>query len=115
MSLEDVLHEDAVSALKNTGEVVYLKVATPTSQYIHHVDRYSPPDLTSCTYTFDASCLVEPFDPLKARQQPALDEVSFPVPPPSLHGPRLHVRLPTSPPSSLATALLAHPPWTDGR
>uniref|UniRef100_A0AAZ1XDT2 PDZ domain-containing protein n=1 Tax=Oreochromis aureus TaxID=47969 RepID=A0AAZ1XDT2_OREAU len=26
MSLEDVLHEDAVSALKNTGEVVYLKV-----------------------------------------------------------------------------------------
>uniref|UniRef100_H3CG85 Discs large MAGUK scaffold protein 4 n=1 Tax=Tetraodon nigroviridis TaxID=99883 RepID=H3CG85_TETNG len=47
MSLEDVLHEDAVSALKNTGEVVYLKVATPTSQYIHHVDRYSPPDLTS--------------------------------------------------------------------
>lgn len=49
MCLEDVLHEDAVSALKNTGEVVYLKVATPTSQYIHHVDRYSPPDLTSCT------------------------------------------------------------------
>uniref|UniRef100_A0A3Q2CQJ9 PDZ domain-containing protein n=1 Tax=Cyprinodon variegatus TaxID=28743 RepID=A0A3Q2CQJ9_CYPVA len=26
MSLEDVLHEDAVAALKNTGEVVYLKV-----------------------------------------------------------------------------------------
>lgn len=48
MSLEDVLHEDAVAALKNTGEVVYLKVATPTSQYIHQVDRYSPPDLTSC-------------------------------------------------------------------
>lgn len=51
VSLEDVLHEDAVSALKNTGEVVYLKVATPTSQYIHPADRYSPPDLTSCTYT----------------------------------------------------------------
>uniref|UniRef100_A0AAQ5YY37 Discs, large homolog 4a (Drosophila) n=1 Tax=Amphiprion ocellaris TaxID=80972 RepID=A0AAQ5YY37_AMPOC len=49
VSLEDVLHEDAVAALKNTGEVVYLKVATPTSQYIHSVDRYSPPDLTSCT------------------------------------------------------------------
>uniref|UniRef100_A0A8P4KTS9 Disks large homolog 4 n=1 Tax=Dicentrarchus labrax TaxID=13489 RepID=A0A8P4KTS9_DICLA len=47
VSLEDVLHEDAVSALKNTGEVVYLKVATPTSQYIHPADRYSPPDLTS--------------------------------------------------------------------
>lgn len=50
MSLEDVLHEDAVSALKNTGEVVYLKVATPISQYLPSVDRYSPPDLTSCTY-----------------------------------------------------------------
>uniref|UniRef100_A0A3Q2TV52 PDZ domain-containing protein n=1 Tax=Fundulus heteroclitus TaxID=8078 RepID=A0A3Q2TV52_FUNHE len=47
MSLEDVLHEDAVAALKSTGDVVYLKVATPTSQYIHQVDRYSPPDLTS--------------------------------------------------------------------
>ncbi|XP_078138389.1 disks large homolog 4-like [Centroberyx gerrardi] len=45
--LEDVLHEDAVSALKNTGEVVYLKVATPTSLYTHPSDRYSPPDLTS--------------------------------------------------------------------
>uniref|UniRef100_A0A3Q1H4U9 PDZ domain-containing protein n=1 Tax=Acanthochromis polyacanthus TaxID=80966 RepID=A0A3Q1H4U9_9TELE len=31
--LLDVLHEDAVAALKNTGEVVYLKVATPTSQH----------------------------------------------------------------------------------
>uniref|UniRef100_A0A3B4VPM1 Discs large MAGUK scaffold protein 4 n=1 Tax=Seriola dumerili TaxID=41447 RepID=A0A3B4VPM1_SERDU len=40
VSLEDVLHEDAVSALKNTGEVVYLKVATPTSQYIHPANRY---------------------------------------------------------------------------
>lgn len=55
VSLEDVLHEDAVVALKNTGEVVYLKVATPNSQYIHQSDRYSPPDLTSCTYT---SCLM---------------------------------------------------------
>lgn len=63
MSLEDVLHEDAVSALKNTGEVVYLKVATPTSQYIHHVDRYSPPDLTSCTCPSSTSCFVEPCDP----------------------------------------------------
>lgn len=50
MSLENVLHEDAVSALKNTGEVVYLKVATPTSHFINQVERYSPPDLTSCRY-----------------------------------------------------------------
>uniref|UniRef100_A0A669D2M0 Discs large MAGUK scaffold protein 4 n=1 Tax=Oreochromis niloticus TaxID=8128 RepID=A0A669D2M0_ORENI len=57
MSLEDVLHEDAVSALKNTGEVVYLKVATPTSQYIHPIDRYSPPDLTSCESAADSSVL----------------------------------------------------------
>ncbi|CAL8326861.1 unnamed protein product [Lota lota] len=41
VSLEEVLHEDAVTALKNTSEVVYLKVATPTSVYTH------PPDLTS--------------------------------------------------------------------
>uniref|UniRef100_A0A669EH77 Discs large MAGUK scaffold protein 4 n=1 Tax=Oreochromis niloticus TaxID=8128 RepID=A0A669EH77_ORENI len=56
MSLEDVLHEDAVSALKNTGEVVYLKVATPTSQYIHPIDRYSPPDLTSSYMEPDYMC-----------------------------------------------------------
>ena len=42
MNLEEVLHEDAVTALKNTSEVVYLKVATPTAGYTH------PPDLTSC-------------------------------------------------------------------
>ncbi|XP_035772015.1 disks large homolog 4-like [Neolamprologus brichardi] len=57
MSLEDVLHEDAVSALKNTGEVVYLKVATPTSQYIHPIDRYSPPDLTSCVCVCVCVCV----------------------------------------------------------
>uniref|UniRef100_A0A3Q2ZZN0 Discs large MAGUK scaffold protein 4 n=1 Tax=Kryptolebias marmoratus TaxID=37003 RepID=A0A3Q2ZZN0_KRYMA len=56
MSLEDVLHEDAVTALKNTGEVVYLKVATPTSHYIHQVDRYSPPDLTSSYMEPDYMC-----------------------------------------------------------
>ncbi|XP_060887323.1 disks large homolog 4-like isoform X6 [Labrus mixtus] len=56
MSLEDVMHEDAVSTLKNTGEVVYLKVATPTTQYIHSVDRYSPPDLTSSYMEPDYMC-----------------------------------------------------------
>ncbi|KAG7256114.1 hypothetical protein CRUP_036714 [Coryphaenoides rupestris] len=40
--LEGVIHEDAVTALKNTSEVVYLKVATPPSVYTQH-----PPDLTS--------------------------------------------------------------------
>ncbi|MEQ2268981.1 Disks large 4 [Xenotaenia resolanae] len=56
MTLEDVLHEDAVAALKNTGDVVYLKVATPTSQFIHQVDRYSPPDLTSSYMEPDYMC-----------------------------------------------------------
>lgn len=52
MSLEDVLHEDAVSVLKNTGEVVYLKVATPSPQFPRPADRYSPPDLTSCKFSW---------------------------------------------------------------
>ncbi|XP_061089591.1 disks large homolog 4-like isoform X1 [Conger conger] len=45
VSLEDVMHEDAVGALKNTAEVVYLRVAKPTSLY--PTDSYNPPDLTS--------------------------------------------------------------------
>uniref|UniRef100_A0A674DGR3 Discs large MAGUK scaffold protein 4 n=1 Tax=Salmo trutta TaxID=8032 RepID=A0A674DGR3_SALTR len=43
--LEDVMHEDAVSALKNTAEVVYLRVAKPS--HLYTPDQYSPPDLTS--------------------------------------------------------------------
>ncbi|MGH0183946.1 UNVERIFIED_CONTAM: hypothetical protein FKN15_013483, partial [Acipenser sinensis] len=43
--LADVMHEDAVAALKNTAEVVYLKVAKPTTAYLN--DSYAPPDLTS--------------------------------------------------------------------
>ncbi|XP_064185116.1 disks large homolog 4 isoform X6 [Anguilla rostrata] len=45
VSLEDVMHEDAVGALKNTAEVVYLRVAKPTTLY--PTDSYNPPDLTS--------------------------------------------------------------------
>ncbi|KAK5893014.1 hypothetical protein CgunFtcFv8_005926 [Champsocephalus gunnari] len=56
VSLEDVLHEDAVVALKNTGEVVYLKVSTPNAQYIQQADRYSPPDLTSSYMEPDYLC-----------------------------------------------------------
>ncbi|KAM6949068.1 disks large homolog 4-like [Aplochiton taeniatus] len=44
--LEDVMHEDAVATLKNTAEVVYLRVATPTHLYGGQ-EQYSPPDLTS--------------------------------------------------------------------
>ncbi|XP_032887933.1 disks large homolog 1 isoform X14 [Amblyraja radiata] len=44
-SLDEVTHEDAVTALKNTAEVVYLKVAKPTNMYVH--DGYAPPDITN--------------------------------------------------------------------
>ncbi|XP_041119369.1 discs large homolog 1-like protein isoform X28 [Polyodon spathula] len=43
--LEEVSHEDAVTALKNTPDVVYLKVAKPTSIYMN--DSYAPPDITN--------------------------------------------------------------------
>ncbi|XP_071754340.1 disks large homolog 4 isoform X2 [Centroberyx gerrardi] len=43
--LEDVMHEDAVGALKNTAEVVYLRVAKPNNLYL--TNSYNPPDLTS--------------------------------------------------------------------
>uniref|UniRef100_A0ACB8EWN3 Disks large 4 n=1 Tax=Sphaerodactylus townsendi TaxID=933632 RepID=A0ACB8EWN3_9SAUR len=45
VSLEDVMHEDAVAALKNTYDVVYLKVAKPLNVYLN--DSYAPPDITS--------------------------------------------------------------------
>lgn len=43
--LEEVTHEEAVTALKNTSDLVYLKVAKPTSMYIN--DGYAPPDITN--------------------------------------------------------------------
>ncbi|XP_061878957.1 discs large homolog 1-like protein isoform X7 [Entelurus aequoreus] len=43
--LEEVSHEHAVTALKNTPDVVYLKVAKPNSVFI--TDTFGPPDLTN--------------------------------------------------------------------
>ncbi|KAM9317132.1 disks large homolog 1 [Gastrophryne carolinensis] len=43
--LEDVTHEDAVTALKNTSDFVCLKVAKPTTMFMN--DSYAPPDVTS--------------------------------------------------------------------
>ncbi|XP_058884229.1 disks large homolog 2 isoform X14 [Acipenser ruthenus] len=43
-SLEEVSHEEAVAILKNTSDVVYLKVGKPTNVYL--TDPYGPPDLT---------------------------------------------------------------------
>ncbi|XP_072515158.1 disks large homolog 2 isoform X10 [Salminus brasiliensis] len=43
-TLEEVTHEEAVAILKNTADVVYLKVGKPTSVYLS--DPYGPPDIT---------------------------------------------------------------------
>ncbi|XP_016087205.1 discs large homolog 1-like protein isoform X1 [Sinocyclocheilus grahami] len=43
--LEEVTHEHAVTALKNTPDVVYLKVAKPNSVFMN--DRFAPPDITN--------------------------------------------------------------------
>ncbi|XP_059874155.1 disks large homolog 2 isoform X22 [Globicephala melas] len=43
-SLEEVTHEEAVAILKNTSDVVYLKVGKATTIYM--TDPYGPPDIT---------------------------------------------------------------------
>lgn len=47
-SLEEVTHEEAVAILKNTSDVVYLKVGKPTTIYM--TDPYGPPDITHCKW-----------------------------------------------------------------
>jgi hypothetical protein len=47
-NLQDVRHEEAVASLKNTSDMVYLKVAKPGS--LHLNDMYAPPDYASSTY-----------------------------------------------------------------
>ncbi|XP_068423509.1 discs large homolog 1-like protein isoform X14 [Clinocottus analis] len=64
--LEEVSHEHAVTALKNTPDVVYLKVAKPTSLFM---DSLNPPDLTSSysqhmeNHISPPSFLVQPLPP----------------------------------------------------
>uniref|UniRef100_A0A674NF36 Discs large MAGUK scaffold protein 3 n=1 Tax=Takifugu rubripes TaxID=31033 RepID=A0A674NF36_TAKRU len=43
--LQDVRHEEAVAALKNTSDMVYLKVAKPGP--VHLNDMYAPPDYSN--------------------------------------------------------------------
>ncbi|KAJ3588669.1 hypothetical protein NHX12_009523 [Muraenolepis orangiensis] len=52
--LMEVSHEEAVSILKNTADVVYLKVGKPTNVYLS--DPYGPPDITHslCCLIVDA-------------------------------------------------------------
>ncbi|XP_066571225.1 disks large homolog 3 isoform X4 [Amia ocellicauda] len=45
INLQDVRHEEAVAALKNTSDMVYLKVAKPGP--VHLNDMYAPPDYSS--------------------------------------------------------------------
>uniref|UniRef100_A0A663MGL0 PDZ domain-containing protein n=1 Tax=Athene cunicularia TaxID=194338 RepID=A0A663MGL0_ATHCN len=53
-NLQDVRHEEAVAALKNTSDMVYLKVAKPGN--IHLNDMYAPPDYASSTYASSRWC-----------------------------------------------------------
>uniref|UniRef100_A0A8C7MAT7 Discs large homolog 1-like protein n=1 Tax=Oncorhynchus kisutch TaxID=8019 RepID=A0A8C7MAT7_ONCKI len=53
--LEEVSHEVAVEALKNTPDVVYLKVAKPTSVFMN--DSFAPPDITNCECTHIHICI----------------------------------------------------------
>ena len=51
--LEEVTHEHAVTALKNTPDVVYLKVAKPHSVFMN--ETFAPPDITNCKWTSASS------------------------------------------------------------
>ncbi|XP_062833608.1 disks large homolog 1 isoform X6 [Anolis carolinensis] len=46
--LEEVTHEEAVTALKNTSDLVYLKVAKPTSMFMN--DSYAQPSELANSY-----------------------------------------------------------------
>uniref|UniRef100_A0A4W5QPE6 Discs, large homolog 2 (Drosophila) n=1 Tax=Hucho hucho TaxID=62062 RepID=A0A4W5QPE6_9TELE len=66
-TLEEVSHEEAVAILKNTSDVVYLKVGKPTSVYLS--DPYGPPDITHFSTSYRS-------------------RISFPFPHPNLKDPR---------------------------
>uniref|UniRef100_A0A8C2EP62 Discs, large (Drosophila) homolog 1, like n=1 Tax=Cyprinus carpio TaxID=7962 RepID=A0A8C2EP62_CYPCA len=61
--LEEVTHEHAVTALKNTPDVVYLKVAKPNSVFMN--DSFAPPDITNCEFHMGPpSYLSQPLPPV---------------------------------------------------
>lgn len=68
--LEEVTHEDAVAALKNTPDVVYLKVAKPTSVFMN--DSYVPPDVTSCKLAFPYFLILYSFTYIENNNMEAL-------------------------------------------
>ncbi|XP_053555044.1 disks large homolog 3 isoform X2 [Bombina bombina] len=50
-NLQDVRHEEAVAALKNTSDMVYLKVAKPGPVHLNEI--YAPPDYASTAFSVD--------------------------------------------------------------
>ncbi|KAM9478369.1 disks large homolog 1-like isoform 12-T12 [Salvelinus alpinus] len=75
--LEDVSHEDAVAALKNTPDVVYLKVAKPTSVFMN--DSFAPPDITN-SYSPHMDNHISPSNYLSRPHTPATPGRYSPVP-----------------------------------
>uniref|UniRef100_A0A3P8YT97 Disks large homolog 1 n=1 Tax=Esox lucius TaxID=8010 RepID=A0A3P8YT97_ESOLU len=75
--LEEVSHEDAVAALKNTTDVVYLKVAKPTSVFMN--DSFAPPVITN-SYSPQMDNHVSPSNYLSQAQTPASPGCYSPIP-----------------------------------
>nr|XP_033814091.1 disks large homolog 1 isoform X1 [Geotrypetes seraphini] len=76
-SLEEVTHEHAVTALKNTSDFVYLKVAKPTTLYMN--DSYAPPDITN-SYSQPVDNHISPSSYLSHPVPPASPGRYSPVP-----------------------------------
>ncbi|KAM5163844.1 disks large homolog 1 isoform 2-T2 [Mantella aurantiaca] len=72
--LEEVSHEEAVTALKNTSDFVCLKVAKPTTMFMN--DSYAPPDITNSysqqvdNHISSPSFLGHPLPPSPGRYSP---------------------------------------------
>uniref|UniRef100_A0A8D2JGR4 Disks large homolog 1 n=1 Tax=Varanus komodoensis TaxID=61221 RepID=A0A8D2JGR4_VARKO len=75
--LEEVTHEEAVTALKNTSDFVYLKVAKPTSMFMN--DSYTSPDITN-SYPQPAGSHVSPSTFLGQSLTPASPGRYSPIP-----------------------------------
>ncbi|XP_034280497.1 disks large homolog 1 isoform X18 [Pantherophis guttatus] len=75
--LEEVTHEEAVAALKNTSDFVYLKLAKPSSMFIN--DAYAPPEITG-SYSQPAENHVNPSSYLGQPLPPASPGRYSPVP-----------------------------------
>ncbi|XP_026578035.1 disks large homolog 1 isoform X3 [Pseudonaja textilis] len=75
--LEEVTHEEAVAALKNTSDFVYLKLAKPSSMFIN--DAYAPPEITG-SYSPPAENHVSPSSYLGQPLPPASPGRYSPVP-----------------------------------